>query len=262
MNSITGIIITLNEEQNISDCIRNMKQVCNEIIVVDSCSTDHTLTIAEELGAVTVVQPYLGDGFQKNVGIPRAGNEWILSLDADERLTDEMVKVINELDLDNSEYDAYAFPRRNYIGSRWIKHGGWYPDVCIRLFDRRKTKFKEVKQHSYVETANYKRLKADIIHYSFRNIGELFAKPGRNFSTRGAKIMYEKGKKANACSPVIHGTTAFLRHYILRYGFLDGIDGITVSLSSGINSYLKYAKLLEYQRDPKVLANEDFKKIW
>ena len=184
MNSITGIIITLNEEHNIADCINNMKQVCNEIIVVDSGSTDHTVTIAEELGAVIIVQPYLGDGFQKNVGLPTAGNNWILSLDADERLTDEMIEAIRNLDLDNSEYDAYSFPRRNYIGSRWIRHGGWYPDVCIRLFDRRKAKFREVKQHSYVETKSSKRLRGDIIHYSFRNIGELFSKPGRNFSTR------------------------------------------------------------------------------
>jgi glycosyltransferase involved in cell wall biosynthesis len=110
MNSITGIIITLNEENNIADCITSLRQVCNEIVVVDSGSSDHTVTIAEEMGAVIMIQPYLGDGFQKNVGLPKAGNDWILSLDADERLTDEMVSAIRELDLEKATVDAFAFP--------------------------------------------------------------------------------------------------------------------------------------------------------
>lgn len=262
MNSITGIIITLNEENNIADCITSLRQVCNEIVVVDSGSSDHTVTIAEEMGAVIMIQPYLGDGFQKNVGLPKAGNDWILSLDADERLTDEMVSAIRELDLEKATVDAFAFPRRNYVGSRWIRHCGWYPDVCVRLFHRGRTKFREVKQHSYVETKNFTRLKGDIVHYSFRNVGELFAKPGRNFTTRGAKIMYEQGKRAGSLSPLIHGLNSFLRQYFLKRGFLDGVDGLTVSLSSAVYSYLKYAKLLEYQRDPEVLKNEDFRKIW
>lgn len=260
--NITGIIITLNEERHIEDCIKNMQQVCDEIIVVDSLSTDNTVQIAEKLGAKVVKQAYLGDGFQKNVGLPHATNDWVLSLDADERLTEQMVSSIKMLDLNNTPYDAFAFPRRNYIGSRWIRHCGWYPDICIRLYNRHKTKFREVKQHSFVETKNYQIIRSDILHYSFRNLGELFAKQGRNFSTRSAKIMYQKGKKAHCWSPVLHGTNAFLRRYLFTAGFLDGVDGITVSLSSAVNSYLKYAKLLEYQRDPQVLKNENFDQIW
>ena len=260
--NITGIIITLNEQSNIKDCIESMQSVCDEIIVVDSNSKDKTRDIAEELGAKVIIQDYLGDGFQKNFALDKAKNDWILSLDADERLTSEMISEIKSLDLKSSGFDGFGFPRRNFIGSRWIKHGGWYPDVCVRLYNKQKTMFKKVKQHSFVETKNYKILKGDIIHYSFKNLGELFAKPGRNFSTRSAKIMYEKGKKANSLSPVLHGINAFIRHYILGLGFLDGIDGFTVSLSSGVNSDLKYAKLLEYYRDPKVLEAEDFNKVW
>ena len=212
--SITGIVITLNEQNNIRDCIENMQTVCDEIIVVDSNSSDQTREIAAELGAKVIVQEYLGDGFQKNFALNDASSDWILSLDADERLTPEMIAEIKSL------------------------------------------------QHSYVETKNYKILHGDIIHYSFKNLGELFAKPGRNFSTRSAKIMYEKGKKANSFSPVLHGINSFIRHYIFGLGFLDGIDGFTVSLSSAVNGYLKYAKLLEYYRDPKVLNSENFNKIW
>jgi glycosyltransferase involved in cell wall biosynthesis len=259
---ITGMVITLNESKNITECIESLLQVCSEIIVVDSNSTDNTVELAESLGAKVVTQSYLGDGFQKNVGLDYACNEWVLSLDADERLTDEMVNEIKQLDLKLTMHDAFAFRRRNYIGSRWIKQCGWYPDFCIRLYNSKKTKFAEVKQHASVQAQNPERINADIIHYSFENIGQLFAKPGRNFSGRAAKIMYKKGKRANSFSPFTHGLNAFVRKYIFQKGFLGGVDGMTVALSSAVNSYLKYAKLLEYQRDPKVIENEDFNKVW
>ncbi|MFV0573846.1 MAG: glycosyltransferase family 2 protein [Vibrio sp.] len=259
---ITGIVITLNESQNIKDCIESLQQVCSEVIIVDSESTDNTVKIAEELGAKVINQPYLGDGIQKNVGIDYASNDWILSLDADERLTPEAVQEIKKLDLSKTQHDAFALGRRNYIGSRWIKQCGWYPDHCTRLYNRTKTRFTAVKQHASVPAENLQKLDADIIHYSFENIGQLFAKSGRNFSGRAAKIMYQKGKRANSFSPFLHGMNAFIRKYVFQKGFLGGVDGMTVALSSAVNSYLKYAKLLEFQRDPKVLEKEDFNKVW
>lgn len=262
MQKITGVVITLNEANNIEDCIASLWLVCDEIIVVDSGSQDLTLKLAQIAGAKVFVQPYLGDGPQKNHGLQFATHDWILSLDADERLTPELVSEIKALDLNITPHDAFAMRRRNYIGSRWIKRCGWYPDYCIRLFNRQKTCFKDVKQHSFVEASFAKKLQADLIHYSFKNLGELFAKPGRNFSSRSAKIMYQKGKRAHSFSPILHGTNAFIRKYIFQLGFLAGVDGFTVSLSSAMNSYLKYAKLLEYQRDPKVLQAEDFNKVW
>ncbi len=258
---ITGVVITLNEERNIKECIESLQQVCSEIIIVDSESKDSTVAIAKQLGAKVINQPYLGDGIQKNVGLDYASNDWVLSLDADERLTAEAVSVLKGLELNQTEYDAFALRRRNYIGSRWIKQCGWYPDYCIRLYNRHKTRFAAVKQHAAVQAKNPQRLNADIIHYSFENLGQLFAKPGRDFSGRAAKIMYQKGKRANAFSPFTHGLNAFIRKYIFQRGFLGGVDGMTVALSSAINSYLKYAKLLEYQRDPKVLEKEDFNKV-
>jgi len=260
--NITGVIITLNEENNITECINSLKQVCNEVIVIDSNSKDKTVELAKMAGATVYVQSYLGDGIQKNYGLQFANNPWILCLDADERLTLELVEAIKSLDLESVSCEAFTMPRRNYIGSRWIKRCGWYPDYCTRLFNKEKTQFKNVKQHAYVEAKAPQKLKADIIHYSFKNIGELFAKPGRNFSSRAAKIMYQKGKRANSFSPFLHGLNAFFRKYLVQFGFLGGIDGLTVSISSAVNSYLKYAKLLEFQRDPKVLQAEDFNKVW
>jgi glycosyltransferase involved in cell wall biosynthesis len=259
---ITGVVITLNESKNIVECIQSLQQVCSEIVIVDSNSSDNTVELATSLGATVVSQSYLGDGFQKNVGLEHTENRWILSLDADERLTDEMVASIKSLDLGATSHDAFAFRRRNYIGSRWIKQCGWYPDFCIRLYNKDKTRFSEVKQHASVQAKNPQKLKVDIIHFSFDNIGQLFAKPGRNFSGRAAKILYQKGKKAHSFSPFIHGLSAFIRQYIVKRGFLGGVDGMTVALSASISSYLKYAKLLEYQRDPKVLENENFDKVW
>ncbi|MFT2110219.1 glycosyltransferase family 2 protein [Marinomonas sp. 2405UD68-3] len=260
--NISGNIITLNEEKNIASCIKSMQTVCDEIIVVDSGSSDNTIEIAKNLGAIIVNQPYLGDGIQKNVALNHTKHSWVLSLDADERLTPEMTKAIQQLDLKSLDFEGYSFRRQNWIGNRWIKHCGWYPDRCIRLYNTEKTRFADVKQHASVQTRKVKNIDADIIHYSFKNIGELFAKPGRNFSGRAAKIMYAQGKRANSISPFIHGLNAFIRKYVFQRGFLGGVDGMTVALSSAVNSYLKYAKLLEYQRDPSVTKQDDFKNIW
>ncbi len=260
MTNITGIIITLNEEDNIVQCIENLSQVCSEIIVVDSCSKDRTVELAIKAGAQVITQSYLGDGPQKNVGPDAAQTEWVLSLDADERLSPEMVQEIKNLDLDNTEYNAFGFPRKNYIGSRWIAHSGWYPDVCVRLYRRNKARWTDVKMHAYVAVDNFQKMQGNIIHYSYHNIGQLFRKAD-SYSNAQAKVLYQKGKKCSSLSPFIHGFVAFFKHYFVKMGFLDGLDGLTVCLSSGINSYLKYAKLLEFQRDPKILEKEDFNKV-
>jgi glycosyltransferase involved in cell wall biosynthesis len=259
---ISANIITLNEEKNIAECIKSVAKVCNEIIVVDSGSLDNTVKISESLGAIVVHQPYLGDGIQKNVALNYVTNKWVLNIDADERLTDEMVVVIKSLNFNKNEYDSFAFRRQNMIGSRWIKVCGWYPDYCTRLYNHTLIRFPNVKQHASIKSNHTSELDADLIHYSFENLGQLFSKPGRNFSGRAAKILYQKGRRANASTPFIHGLSAFLKKYLLQRGFLGGVDGMTVAISAGLNSYLKYAKLLEYQRDPEVLSKEDFNKVW
>ncbi len=247
MASISGNIITLNEENHIRECIASLQQICDEVIVVDSGSTDQTKAIAQEMGAKVIDQPYLGDGIQKNVALTHVSNDWVFSLDADERLTPELVQVIQNLNLDKTTFDAFSVRRRNLIGDRWIKYCGWYPDHFIRLYNHKKTRFADVKAHARVQTKNYKEIQADLIHYSYKHAGELFVK-GDRFSTRGAKILFEKGRRGNSLSPVFHGSLAFFKKYILKLGFLGGVDGMTVALSAGINSYLKWAKLLQLQR--------------
>ena len=260
--NISGIITTLNEERNIAEAIRSLQRVCNEVVVVDSNSSDRTVEIAQQLGAKVYLQSYLGDGIQKNVALQYVVNQWVISIDADERLTDELVKWIEQTDFEKTSYDGFAVRRRNYIGSRWVKSCGWYPDYLVRIYRHEKLRFRDVKQHAFVPTTNTLKIKADLIHYRYKNLGELFAKPERNYSTRGAKILYLKGKRANAFTPFWHGTAAFISNYFFRGGILGGVDGFTLSLSIACNSYLKYAKLLEFQKDAQVRDAEDFDKVW
>lgn len=262
MRNITGIVTTLNESSNIEECIRSLQQVCSEIIVIDSESKDNTVEIAKSMEAKVYTQPYLGDGIQKNFGIQYASHPWILSIDADERVTTELAEIILRLDLENTSFWGFAVRRRNHIGSRWVKCCRWYPDYLVRLFRHEKIRFSETKQHAAVPTENTLKLKGDLLHYRYKNIGELFAKPERNYSTRSAKIMFLQGKRANAFSPFHHAFWSFLGNYLFRGGIIGGVDGFTLSLSMAVNAYLKYAKLLEYQRDPKVRDNEDFEKVW
>jgi glycosyltransferase involved in cell wall biosynthesis len=262
MARITGIITTLNEEQHIAEAIQSLYQICDEIIVVDSNSTHQTVSIASSLGAKTYLQSYLGDGIQKNFGIQFATNQWIFSMDADERVSPELASIIQNLNLDQTTYFGFAIRRRNLIGSRWVKSCGWYPDHLVRLFRHDQIRFRDVKQHASVPVENTQKLKGDLIHFRYKNLGELFAKPARNYSTRGAKILYLQGKKATGVTPFVHGFSAFFVNYFFKGAILEGIDGFTLALSIAVNSYLKYAKLLEFQRDPKVRDQEDFNSVW
>jgi glycosyltransferase involved in cell wall biosynthesis len=262
MAKITGIITTLNEEHHIAEAVKSLFQICNEVIVIDSNSTDQTVAIASSLGAKTYSQSYLGDGIQKNFGIQYATNPWIFSMDADERVSPELVSIIQNLNLDETTYYGFSIRRRNLIGSRWVKSCGWYPDYLVRLFRSDQIRFRDVKQHASVPVANTQKLKGDLIHFRYKNLGELFAKPARNYSTRGAKILYLQGKKASGFTPFKHGFSAFFVNYFFKGAILEGIDGFTLALSIAVNSYLKYAKLLEFQRDPKVREQEDFNSVW
>ena len=262
MTPISGIITTLNEESNIADAVASLKQVCDEVIVVDSLSSDHTAEQAVQAGAKVINQAYLGDGIQKNVALNYVKNKWVLSIDADERLTPELVAFIRRTDLGATPYYGFAVRRRNYVGSRWVKWCGWYPDYLVRLYRHDKLRFREVKQHSTVPATNTKKIKADLVHYRYKCTGDLFAKPGRNYSTRGAKIIYLQGRKVHAWTPAAHGFFSFISNYFFRGGILGGVDGLSVSLAVAQNSYLKYAKVLEWQRDSRVREAEDFDNVW
>lgn len=241
---ITANIITLNEEKNIEDVIKSVQEVCDEILVIDSLSSDKTCEIAASLGAKVVLQKYLGDGSQKAFGVPIAKNDWILSIDADERLDKNAIEEIKKLNLDSTSYDAFSFARKTYIGKEFIKL--WYPDRVTRLYNRKKCGYTTQGGHAKVDTKNIKDLKADMLHYSYENYSQMI-KVSHKFITRGAKISYESGKRVSSFDPFIHGSGALFKALILKGGMFHGVNGWNVAVVSAFSSYMKYALILEMQ---------------
>lgn len=240
---ITGIVITLNEAANIAACIRSLKRVCNEVIVVDSLSEDDTLAIAEAHGARVIVQAYLGDGPQKAYGAPFAHNDWILALDADERLDDDAVALIERLALDDPS-QAYAFRRKNYVGHHWIRAAGFYPDAVTRLYNRTTAGYLPKKAHSSVKAPRVEVTSAHLRHFTYASLSHWIQRIDA-LSTRDAWAMKERGVAPSPLRPALHALTATLRKLLFKGGLFQGADGMTVTLTTAFHAYMKYAKLNE-----------------
>jgi len=243
---ITANIITLNEEKNIEDVIKSVQTVCDEVLVIDSLSTDRTCEIAQSLGAKVIKQKYLGDGPQKAFGAPHAKYDWVLSIDADERLDTNAIEEIKKLNLENTKYDAFSFARKTYVGKNFIKL--WYPDRVTRLYNRTKCTYSTAKGHAKVETNNVCDLKADMLHYSYEDYIHMI-RTTEKFIKRGAVLAYEDGKRANSFDPFIHGVGALFKTLILKGGIFHGINGLNVAVISAYSSYMKYAVMLEMQQN-------------
>ena len=243
---ITANIITLNEEKNIRECILSVQEVCDEVLVIDSYSSDNTCAIAESMGAKVIKQKYLGDGAQKAFGAPLAKNSWILSIDADERLDSDAIEAIKGLNLEDTPYNAFSFARKTFVGKKFIKL--WYPDRVTRVYNREKCSFSTAGGHAKVECENVKDLDAHMLHYSYENYSHMI-QTTHKFITRGAKIAYEDGKRASVFDPFTHGFGALFKALILKGGIFHGIDGLNVAVISAFSSYMKYALILEYQEN-------------
>lgn len=243
---ITANIITLNEEQNIKEVIKSVQEVCDEVLVVDSLSSDKTCEIAESMGAKVIKQEYLGDGGQKAFCTPYAKYDWILSIDADERLDKNAIEAIKNLNLETTPYDAFSFARKTYVGKSFIKL--WYPDRVARLYNKTKCGYSTVGGHAKVETKNVKDLDADMLHYSYEDFAHMI-KTSHKFITRGARISYESGKRASKLDPFVHGMGALFKALVLKGGAFHGISGWNVAVISAFSSYMKYALMLEMQEN-------------
>lgn len=245
---ITANIITLNEENNIEEVIKSVQTVCDEVLVVDSLSSDRTCLIAESLGAKVIKQKYLGDGPQKAFAEPHAKYDWILSIDADERLDTNAIEAIKNLDLSSRNYDAYSFARKTYVGNNFIKL--WYPDRVTRLYNRKACAYSTAQGHAKVETTNVCDLPVDMLHYSYENYTHMI-RTTEKFIKRGAKISYDSGQRASSFDPFIHGVGALIKALVLKGGAFHGIHGWNVAVISAFSSYMKYALMLEMQKDDK-----------
>lgn len=238
---ITATIITLNEEDNIEACIASAKQVCDEVIVVDSISRDDTREIARSAGAMVIEQVYLGDGPQKASGLSHAKNDWILSLDADERLEPETVERIKKLDLSNHDY-MYAFRRRNYVGDKWIKAAGFYPDYVTRLYNRNTASYTSAKSHAKVSGAKVKTLPAHIAHYTYADFTHWISRINQ-LSSRDAWAKHEAGQRCSPAGAATRSVFAFLKKLLLKGGIFQGSDGWLIAITSAFHVYMKYMKL-------------------
>ncbi len=246
-NKISTVIITLNEEKKIERCLKSVSEISDEIIVVDSFSTDKTQEICERYNVKFIEHKFVGYRDQKNFAMNSASYNYVLSLDADEELSEQLQRKIIEMKNEGLKYDAYFFNRLNNIGGTWIKHGEWYPDAKIRLWNRKKGEWGGQNVHETVkmrEKAVVSKLKLDLLHYPYNNIIEYNTQ-----FMRFARIWAEEKSKANKesslFSAIFHAFVKFFRGYFFKLGFLDGFYGFVIAKTSAHYTFLKYAHLRE-----------------
>jgi len=240
---LSVIIITKNEARHIAECLQSVSFAA-EIIVVDSGSTDGTIEIARQHGAVVHQSAdWPGFGPQKNRALDLATQSWVLSIDADERVTPELRREMIET-LAAPSYEGYFVPRLSELCGQPIRHSGWWPDYVLRLFLRDKGRFTQVPVHERVEVSGQtSRLQACLLHYPYETLDALLQKMNR-YSTDAAHMMFTKGKRAGVASIVGHSVWTFIRIYFLRRGFLDGRYGFVLAATASAGSFFRYSKLM------------------
>jgi len=242
---ISAVIITFNEEKNIERCLQSLDGIADEIVVVDSFSKDKTKEICEKFNVKFIEHAFYGHIEQKNYAITQAQNPYILSLDADEAIDEQLKKAILKVK-NNWDHDGYSMNRlTNYCG-KWIKHCGWYPDVKLRLWDARKGKWGGDNPHDKFEfqTKNETvlHLKGDILHYSYYTLNDHY-KQVRYFTDILSQAQFKRGKKAPLIVLVFSPVVKFFKDYIIKLGFLDGWAGLKICSISAYATFTKYKKL-------------------
>jgi len=246
---ISAVIITFNEQDKIADALKSV-DFADEVLVVDSESTDRTREIAESFGAKIIVQKWLGFAKQKQFAVDNAANDWILSLDADEKISAELKEEILVQKSSESINDAYKIPRLSFYLNQPIRHGGWYPDWQIRFFNRRKARWKDVLIHESVEVeGNIGKLRGDILHFSVEDMSHHHRMIGERYAPLAARQMFECGKKTTKLKIYTAGLTAFLQTFFLKAGFLDGFAGFCIARFAAHHAFLKHLLLWEIQND-------------
>ncbi len=243
---VSAVIITYNEEEKIGRCIKSLA-FADEIIVVDSGSRDNTVKIAAAMKAKIFSRGWQGYSRQKNYAVGKSKNEWVLSVDADEEVSRELADEIAGIVI--SPYEGYLMPRRAFFLGRWISHCGWYPDMQLRLFRKNSGRFDESRQvhESFLLNGKAGTLKNDLFHYSYDNLGQYFSTLNR-YTELAAISMKEKGRRGRLGTILFNPLYTFIRMYLFRLGFLDGLPGLFVCLLSSFYNFIKYAKLWELTR--------------
>ena len=251
MPKVSVTIITLNEAAHIAAAIDSASWA-DEIIVVDSGSTDETVAIARSKGVRLETRAWTGYVDQKNFAHSLASHDWIFSLDADERITEALATEVRATLATDPARHGYRVPRVAYHLGRWVRTTDFYPDYQTRLYDRRSARWTGLHVHESVQVdGGPGQLVNELEHYSFRDLRDQLDRIN-HYSSLAARQMYERGRRTGPLEIVAHPPAAFLRNYLLRRGFLDGTVGLTISLMNSYSVFLKFAKLWELQRNSQL----------
>lgn len=248
MEPISATVITRNEEADIEEALLSLKWA-DEIVVVDCGSTDATLEICRRHTDRIFHRPWTGYVDQKNHALECARHDWIFSLDADERVSPELAGEIGRLRVAGFSHAGYRIPRVARFMNRWIRHGDWYPDPQLRLFDRRRGRWQGGRVHESVKVdGSVGRLEGEIHHYTYRSLSEYLQRLDL-YSALAARDYRDRGRRATPWSLVANPFMTFIRAYFLKRGFLDGVPGLMAALMGSVSVYFKYARLYEMQLD-------------
>jgi glycosyltransferase involved in cell wall biosynthesis len=243
---LSVVLITHNAAAQLADCLASVA-FADEVLVVDSGSSDGTAEIAARYGARVVQKEWMGFGRQKQFAVEQAAHDWVLCLDADERVSPELAaSLVRALQAPASP--VYRMARRNRFLGRWLRHGEGYPDWSVRLFDRREARWSDDSVHEKVLFAvTPGTLQGDLLHESAEDIGRYLEKQNR-YTTLAAEELHRRGKRAGMAELVFSPLVRFIKFYVLRLGFLDGLPGLAHISVGCMNSFMKYAKLVELQK--------------
>lgn len=246
MEKVSVTIITKNEEKNIARCLESVRWA-DEIVVVDTFSTDCTVEICRKFTDKVFEESWLGYGPQKNLCATRASNRWIFNVDADEIISPECAEAVKKLLSSERKLPLYRFPRKNFIADRWVRHAGWYPDLISRLYDRDRVSFSDSMVHERLIPDNEGGIiNHPILHYSFDGMEDYVQRQNR-YSSLYAEERKRLGWKANWTHLYLRPVWVFFKTYFLRQGFREGLLGMFLSLSMAFYTYLKYAKTRSIQ---------------
>jgi glycosyltransferase involved in cell wall biosynthesis len=248
--NISATIIALNEEANIAEACKSV-QWADEIVVVDSGSTDQTRQIAAACGARVITNPWSGFAAQKQFAIEQTAYDWVFSLDADERVSDKLNSALTKLrQNEKSLADGYRIARRSFYQGRWIKGGGWYPDWQLRLFRKSRGRWEPRNIHESFKldaAARIEKLAGDILHYSVRDSAHHHHMIGERYAPLAAQQMFDEGRRTSAIRIATAAPAAFVGSYLLKGGFRDGLAGITIASFAAHHAFLKHVMLWEKQ---------------
>ena len=245
---LSVVIIAKNEAERIAACLESVSWA-DEIVVLDSGSSDSTRDIARRYTDKVIDIPWRGFGPQKQAAVKQASFDWVLNIDCDERVTPELATEIKRILASNTVHGAYSVPRRTFLGTREIRHCGWYPDRTIRLFDRRSARFSDSPVHERVITDGpVADCRGHLLHYSFSGIAPLLAKLN-HYSDLSARQMFNQGRRCSLFDLTARPLFAFFKTYLLKAGILDGVEGLVISITTSLLTFAKYLKLRELGLD-------------